>query len=151
MIAAALLAAAQPIAPATAIDTLTAACIPGVTDAQAFADAARRLGFTPVEERGRGALYRAGESELRHVPGQSCSLRASIATREEAIGVIERISTELGLPAPQPIAMHPPGWTSYRWPNADATTPRFYLAARTIIDHEGAVSLELTIHRGPAQ
>ncbi len=151
MIAAALLAAAQPVAPAAAIDIFTAACMNGVADAVAFAAAASRLGFAPVEEGGRGALHRSGESELLHVPGESCALRTTMATRPDAIAVIERISSDLGLPAPQPIAMHPPGWTNYRWSNREGAPPRFYLAARTIIDHQGPVSLELSIHRGPAQ
>ena len=151
MIPALLLIAAQPTAAAAAIGTFVGACVPGVADPAAFANAATQLGYVEVERRGRGALFRAGAAELLHMPSESCTLRVSLATTEEAVTVINRVSTALELPAPGAIAMHPPGWTTYRWPNQNGARPRFYLAAETRIDHEGAVSLDLAIHRGPAQ
>jgi hypothetical protein len=146
---AALLLAAQGLAPEAAADTFLSACAAGLRDPSAFAASAARLNLVRVEERGRGALFRAGNVELLYEQGAHCALRALIAG--DARPVIERVSTSLGLAPPQPIAMHPPGWTRYRWPVADGPAARFYLAAQTMMDHEGAVSLDLSIHAGPAR
>jgi hypothetical protein len=146
---AALLLGAQGLAPATAVDTFLSACGAGLRDPSAFAATAARLNFVRVEERGRGALFRAGNVELLYEQGAHCALRAPI--EGEARPIVDRVSASLGLAAPQPIAMHPPGWTRYRWPVAEASAPRFYLAAQTIMDHQGAMSLDLSIHAGPAQ
>ena len=151
MIPALLLIAAQPTAAEAAIGTFVAACVPAVSDPAAFARAATELGYVEIEQRGRAALFRAGHTELLHMPHESCTIRVPLPAAGDAVAVINRVSTVLDLPLPRPIAMHPPGWTSYRWPNAAGAPPRFYLAARTMIDHEGPVSLELSIHRGPAQ
>lgn len=151
MIAALLLIAAQPTAAEAAIGTFVTACVPAMSDPAAFARAATELGYVEIEQRGRAALLRAGRTELLHMPRESCALRVTLPVTDDAVAVINRVSTVLGLPMPRPIAMHPPGWTSYRWPNSEGAPPRFYLAARTIIDHQGPVSLELSIHRGPAQ
>jgi len=146
---AALLLAAQGLAPEAAADTFLSACAAGLRDPAAFAASAARLNFAQVEERGRSALFRAGDVELLYEQGAHCALRAPIEGDPRL--VIERVSTSLGLAPPQAIAMHPAGWTRYRWPIADGPAPRFYLAAGTIMDHQGAMSLDLSIHAGPAQ
>lgn len=151
MIGGLILAATQTVVPAAAVDLFMTTCVAGLADPAAFAAVSGRLGYVRVEERGRGALYRAGGSELLYTPNERCELRLAVEDRGQAEQVVGGVSASLGLPEPWGIAMHPPGWTRYRWPIPEGATPRFYLAAESRIDHQGAVSLDLSIHRGPAQ
>jgi len=151
MIGAALMLAAQAIAPEAAAELFMDLCAAGMRNPARFEAAAARQNFARVEERGRGALYRSGDTFVTFTAGDQCKLDVRLADEGGAVRAIADVSARLDLAAPRAIAMHPPGWNRYRWPIVEGERPRFYLAARTISDQQGPVSLELSIHAGPGQ
>jgi hypothetical protein len=141
----------QHLTAASTTEIFLSTCSAGLTEPERFRSTIARMGYRPVEERGRAVLYRSVGLELLYTPNESCQLRGWIDPQEDANRVVGAVSSALGLPSPTRIEGNPFGWTRYRWPVQEGARPRFYLAARTMTSHQLGEELELSIHRGPAE